>query len=114
MDALSKDLAPKHCSNVELVNRVKVINLAVLRSKKIDMIGAFGPDLLSLVLYCIMLKDNKLHQIRLLIDHAFMIVDAFESAEDLPRYVEMGAWDKVANNGALKRMLEQLRKVGGD
>jgi len=108
VDALSKD-RPKYASTLELVERVKLITCAVLKSNKTFLIGTYGPDLLNLTLFCMLIKNTRLHQKRLLLDQAFQIVKEFDST-DLEKYVEMGAWEKISQNRVLKRTLEAITK----
>ena len=106
VEALSKQ-KPKYASTLEIVERVKLISSAVLKSTSTEVIGTFAPVLLNLILFSALLEQTKLHQKRLLIDLAFQVVDAVDSV-DLEKYVLMGAWEKIASSQVLQRALDTV------
>lgn len=61
VDALSLD-RPRYCGTHELVERIKLINQAIIRSGKVNLIGTYGPDLLNLILFAVLLKSNLIPQ----------------------------------------------------
>ena len=87
---------PQYISTFELVEKIKLISTAILKSNSIQFKGIFAPDMLNLVLFTCLNESTSLRDKRLLIDRAYEFVQIYDKDDDLKEYVKMGSWEKIA------------------
>jgi len=107
VNALSKQ-THHHSSTFELVERVKLLNCAVLSNASKRVVNTVVPDLFNLTLFTVVHKKCKQDQKRLLIDQLFQIVRHFDSefseGQDL-------AWQLISQSVVLRKILEAINSA---